>query len=165
MTGGLLRFQARLAGPCGLLGLSSASLFFFPGLSPLIPRCGASGGFCLESATEIARVLFYLPGIRSEFPLQPTAGSGMSYESPLTSPLQQLLIPLSLVIFLYFLVPSPRFYLFFPPSPSARPFRGASQARGRRACECQTSQNAHGQHKELLWRWAQICLNWICSLS
>ncbi len=36
--------------------------------------------------TEIACVLFYLSGIQWEFPLQPTAGSGMSCDSPLKSP-------------------------------------------------------------------------------
>lgn len=37
--------------------------------------------------TEIACALFYLSGIQREFPLQPTAGSGMSCDSPLKSPL------------------------------------------------------------------------------
>lgn len=92
-----------------------------------------------------------------------------SRESPLTSSLPQLLIPFSLVIFPHFLFPSPPVLSLFPPrlpfSPSARLFRPASQARGRRVCESQTSQNACGQHKELPWGWGQICLNWICSLS
>lgn len=92
----------------------------------------------------------------------------MSCDSPLTSPLHQLSIPLALVTFPRFLFPStPPFYLpqCLPFCPSARLFKHASQARGRRVCECQTSQNACCKHKELLWRWGQICLNWICSLS
>lgn len=93
----------------------------------------------------------------------------MSCDSPLTSPFHQLSIPRSLVIFPHFLFPSTP--LFYPPPqclpfcPSSRLFRRASQALGRRVCECQTSQNARCTHKELLWRWGQICLNWICSLS
>lgn len=60
-------------------------------------------------------------------------------------------------------------FISFPPAPSFLPacssFQACQSIRGRRVCECQTSQNARGQHKELLWRWGRICLNWICSLS
>lgn len=78
--------------------------------------------------------------------------------------------PALLLFFLTFFSPLPPLFYLFPPQrlpfcPSARLFRRASQALGRRVCECQTSQNARCTHKELLWRWGQICLNWICSLS
>lgn len=56
--------------------------------SPLIPlRCASGFFFFFAWNTEIACVLFYLSGIQQEFPLQPTAGSGMSCYSPLKSPL------------------------------------------------------------------------------
>lgn len=35
---------------------------------------------------------------------------------------------------------------------------------GRRVDRCQSSQTARCKHKGLLWRWAHIWLNWICSL-
>lgn len=40
--------------------------------------------------------------------------------------------------------------------------KGASVGRG--VGRCQSSQTARCKHKELLWRWDHIWLNWICSL-
>ena len=86
LTAGLLRFQAGLTGPGCLLGFSLACVFFLP-KSLFPPHSAAMCQWVFAWNTEIACVLFYLSGIQREFPLQPTAGSGMSHNSPLNSPL------------------------------------------------------------------------------
>lgn len=137
LTAGLLWFQAFLTGPCSLLVLSLASLFFLPkSLFPPLVCSEVPVGFW---NTEIACVLFYLSGTQWEFPLQPTAGSGMSFDSPLKSPLITSLSPLSFFIFsplphcLFFLFLSPHcsmFYLFLSTMSPHQCFRGRLLGRG-----------------------------------
>lgn len=86
LTAGLLRLKACLTGLCSLLVLSLAGVFFLP-KSYFPPHSVAMCQWVIAWNTEIACVLFYLSGIQWEFPLQPTAGSGMSCDSPLKSPL------------------------------------------------------------------------------
>lgn len=71
--------------------------------------------------------------------------------------------------FLTFSPPPPRF-ISSPPSAflSARllVFSGMPvRLGGEEPADAKTSRNARGQHKELLWRWAQICLDWTRSPS
>jgi len=93
---------------------SLISLPLFPSKILLPPslRCDVPVGFW---NTEIARVLFYLSGIQWEFPLQPTAGSGMSSDFPHRSPLisSHPYPPLALHGFFYSALP-----LCSPPLPT-----------------------------------------------
>lgn len=116
LTAGLLRFMACLTGLCSLLVLSLACLFFCP-KSLFPPHSDAMCQWVFAWNTEIACVLFYLSGIQWEFPLQPTAGSGMSCDSPLKSPLTSSPpYPPSRSLFYLFAL-SPHFPLILPLSP------------------------------------------------
>ncbi len=146
---------------------SLISLPLFPSkISLFPPHSAAMCQWVFAWNTEIACVLFYLSGIQREFPLQPTAGSGMSFDSPLKSPLtsspplpstRSLFFP-PLPHFLSILLLSPHFISFphrVPFCPSARLFRDGSwegASMGRRVGRCQSSQTARCKHKELLWR-------------
>lgn len=93
-----------------------------------------------------------------------------SRESPLTSPLHQLLIPLSLVIFpLTFSSPLPPFYLFSPSAfLSARllVFSGMPvRLGGEESANAKPHKMLAANTKSCCGDGGQICLNWICSLS
>lgn len=110
LTAGLLRLKACLTGLCCLLVLSLACVFFLP-KSNFPPHSAALCQWVIAWNTEIACVLFYLSGIQWEFPLQPTAGSGMSCDSPLKSPLTSSPYPLTLELSFSPLT----FYILFVP--------------------------------------------------
>lgn len=119
LTAGLLRFQAGLSGPCSLLVLSLAFLFFLPkSLVPPSFRCDVPVGFCLEYWNSLCLVLFVRHSVRIPPPTHSWLRNVLRLPSQVSTHFITSLSPTRSLFFLFSLTFSGHFYL----SPSSRPF-------------------------------------------